>query len=97
MKIKKSLLAVAGCSLVLCFTVVTAVSASSIGDAVKTACTKCHSSKRICLMIGAKDKTGWKATVKMMVGKGAQLDPSRIDAAADYLAGLAPGTGTVCQ
>lgn len=71
--------------------------ASDIGTTVKKACTTCHSSKRICLNLGVKDAGAWKATVNRMVDNGARLSGGEVDAAASYLAGLAPGTGTVCE
>ncbi len=71
--------------------------ASGIGGVVKTACTKCHSSKRICLNVGAKNLDMWKATVKTMVRKGAQLPADKINAAASYLTNLKPGAGEICQ
>lgn len=73
------------------------VGASEIGDTVKNACSMCHSTKRVCLNLGVKSGAAWKATVTKMVAKGAQLKADEIDMAAGYLAGLAPGTGTVCQ
>lgn len=86
-----------GCTAAFGLAMTVAVSAGDIGGAVKTACSTCHSTKRICLNIGVKNAKAWKATVTDMVGKGAQLPANRIDEAADYLTGLAPGTGTVCK
>ena len=60
-------------------------------------CSRCHSPKRICLNLGVKSAPAWKATVEKMVGKGAQLPTDKIEAAAGYLSGLAPGEGTLCQ
>jgi len=71
--------------------------AADVGATIQSVCSKCHSTKRICLNVGAKDRAGWEATVKAMVAKGARLSPADIGPAADYLSGLAPGTGTVCQ
>lgn len=71
--------------------------ASDIGDTVKQVCSRCHSTKRICLNVGVKSASAWKSTVTQMVGKGAQLPADKIEAAVGYLSGLAPGTGSVCQ
>lgn len=71
--------------------------ASDMGNAVKQACSSCHSTKRICLNAGVKSAEAWKATVEKMVAKGAGLPADQIDAAADYLTALAPGTGPVCE
>lgn len=71
--------------------------AADIGNTVKKACTACHSSKRICLNLGVKDGPAWKSTVQRMVSNGARLDGGQVDAAVQYLTGLAPGTGTVCE
>lgn len=73
------------------------VGAGDIANTVGSACTKCHSSKRICLNLGAKSKNLWKVTVTNMVRKGAKLPADQIDAAADYLAGLKPGQDPICQ
>jgi len=88
---------VAACAVVLMFVMASVVGASSVGDTVDQVCSRCHSKRRICLNIGVKTEAAWKATVKKMVDKGAQLSPDKVDAVAGYLAGLAPGTGTVCQ
>lgn len=82
---------------VLALFLVTMAGASDIGDTLKNTCSRCHSTKRICLNVGVKDASAWKSTVTRMVGKGAQLPTDQIGAAADYLSGLKPGTGSVCQ
>lgn len=82
---------------VMVFSVAGIVGASDIGGVVKQACTKCHSSKRICLNLGVKSGPAWQSTVKKMVGKGAQLPGERVEEAASYLSGLAPGAGPLCQ
>lgn len=71
--------------------------AADIGQTVRQACARCHSPKRICLNLGVKSDAAWKATVARMVEKGAQLPADQVEAAAGYLSGLAPGTGTVCE
>jgi len=71
--------------------------AADIGTTVKKTCTACHSSKRICLNLGVKDGPAWKSTVTRMVGNGARLANDQIGDFANYLAGLAPGTGTICE
>ncbi|WP_147820343.1 hypothetical protein [Salidesulfovibrio onnuriiensis] len=80
------------CVLVLGFAVV-AVNAQSGGD-VSAACSSCHNLKRVCLMVGSKDKAGWEKTINRMVANGASV--GNPGAMAGYLAGLAPGTGP-CQ
>lgn len=71
--------------------------ASDIGASVKEACSRCHSTKRICLNLGVKSEDAWKATVTKMVSKGAQLSSDKIDTAASYLTGLTPGAAPLCQ
>lgn len=71
--------------------------ATDIGHAVKTNCTRCHSSKRICLNVGVKSKSAWESTINKMIGKGAKLPQSRVGEAVDYLSTLKPGTGPLCQ
>lgn len=83
-------------SMVLCLGVAV-TSASDIGALVKEKCSVCHSTKRICKSIGIKDAAGWNKTIKRMLAKGAPLPSDQVGAAAGYLTGLAPGTGTVCQ
>lgn len=72
-------------------------SASDIGGVVKSACTRCHSSKRICLNVGVKSNSLWKATVMNMVRKGAKLPADQVGAAVNYLTNLKPGQGPLCQ
>lgn len=72
-------------------------SASDMGDRIADTCSQCHSTKRVCKMIGIKDSAAWTKTLTRMVGKGAQLPASDIGNAAAYLDSLAPGTGPVCQ
>jgi len=91
---KKQYILVAG---VLAACLVGTAVASDIGTTVKKACTACHSSKRICLNLGAKDAGAWKSTISRMVDNGARLSGGQVDAATNYLVGLAPGTGTVCE
>lgn len=88
---------VAACIVVLMVAMAGIVGSSEIGDTVKNACSMCHSTKRVCLNLGVKSEAAWKSTITKMVAKGAQLQDNGIDVAAGYLAGLAPGTGSVCQ
>ncbi len=85
------------CILVMLFALAGVGGASDMGETVKQACSRCHSTKRICLNVGVKSTEGWKSTVTKMVSKGAQIPADQIDAAADYLSGLAPGDGPLCQ
>lgn len=70
---------------------------ADIGEVIKTNCSRCHSTKRICLALNFKKKAAWEKTVGRMVSKGAQIPPNRVAETVDYLAGLKPGTGTVCE
>jgi len=97
MKYGKLKFGLAACAIVLMFAMAGVVGASDIGATIKQTCSRCHSTKRICLNLGVKNKASWKSTVNKMVGKGAKLPADQIDAAVGYLSGLAPGTGTVCQ
>jgi len=97
MTFRKARYALAGCAVVVGFTLAGMAGASDMGQTVKQTCSRCHSPKRICLNLGVKNDAAWKATVTRMVQKGAQLPANQIDAATAYLAGLAPGTGTVCE
>ncbi|MUM78554.1 hypothetical protein GKC30_12995 [Pseudodesulfovibrio sp. F-1] len=97
MTLRKTRYALAGCAMAGIFALAGMAGASDIGQTVKQACSRCHSPKRVCLTVGVKNDAAWKATVARMVQKGAQLPADRIDAASAYLAGLAPGTGTVCE
>ena len=73
------------------------LAAADAGKLVMERCTVCHNSKRICLMLGMKDKAAWSGTIMAMVGKGAKLSAEEQDLAADYLAGLASGAAPVCR
>lgn len=97
MKRIKRQYALAACACVMFFSLAATTGASNIGAVVKKACSRCHSTKRICLNVGVKSEAAWKATIRKMVGKGAKLPVDRIDAAATYLSNLAPGSGSVCQ
>lgn len=70
--------------------------AGDVGAKVASACSACHDNARVCKNLGIKDKDAWANTVARMVAKGAALDAAQTQAAIDYLAGLAPGTGSVC-
>ncbi len=83
--------------LVAVFALAGTVGAAGLDSLVKQACTKCHSSKRICLNVGAKSEALWKVTVVNMVKKGATLPTDKIDATANYLNTLQPGAGKICE
>lgn len=74
-----------------------AAGASDIATVVNSACIKCHSPKRVCLMLGVKSREAWQGTVRHMVAKGAKVPAERVDEAADYLAGLPRGAAPFCQ
>ena len=97
MKLGKFRYGAAVCIIVLMVAMAGIVGASGIGETVKNACSMCHSNKRVCLNLGVKSEADWKATITEMVDQGAQLETGEIGAAARYLAGLAPRTGSVCQ
>lgn len=97
MMVRKVRYVLAGCVVAGVVALAGAGGASDIGQTVKQSCSRCHTTKRICLNLGVKSDVAWKATVARMVDKGTQLPVDQIDAAAGYLSGLAPGTGTVCE
>ena len=84
-------------SVLLLLTVSWAAHAADIGSTVKQSCTRCHSAKRICLNVGVKSADGWKSTINRMLGKGAQLSASQASQAVNYLSGLKPGSGPLCN
>lgn len=96
MKMQKWVGGLSALVFVAMFSLAATVGAADIATQVQAACTKCHSPKRICLNLGAKNQTLWKGTITTMVGKGAQLPHDRIDAAAAYLANLKPGESAIC-
>ncbi|WP_319471187.1 hypothetical protein [uncultured Pseudodesulfovibrio sp.] len=71
--------------------------ASNMGNLVNKACSPCHSTKRICLNVGVKSEKAWVATVQRMVDAGAPLGADMVAPVASYLAGMAPGSGPVCD
>lgn len=97
MMVRKIRYVLAGCVVAGVVALAGAGGASDIGQTVKQTCSRCHTTKRICLNLGVKSDAAWKATVTRMVGKGAQLPADQIGAVAGYLTGLAPGGGTVCE
>jgi mono/diheme cytochrome c family protein len=97
MMVRKVRYVLAGCMVAGVVALAGVGGASDIGQTVKQTCSRCHTTKRICLNLGVKSDVVWKATVTRMVGKGAQLPDGQIDTVAGYLAGLAPGTGAVCE
>ncbi len=64
---------------------------------VMTACTACHSTRRICDNLGEKDREEWTRTVTEMVSRGADVAGQDIAAVAEYLANLEPGSEPVCR
>lgn len=53
-------------------------------DILENNCEECHGPERIVEKAWTKDK--WRATVKDMVSRGAELKPEEIDTLVDYLA-----------
>lgn len=75
-----------------------AVSASANSvETIQQKCTVCHTANRICLNLGVKSEAGWKATVEMMVARGANLKPEQVDSTIKYLFTLKPGTNGLCD
>lgn len=74
-----------------------AANAADIGTVVQDACRKCHSTKRICLMLGKKSAESWERTVQTMISKGAKVPVERKGEAAEYLADLSPGSEIFCR
>ncbi len=73
-----------------------AVGADDMGEGLSRACSSCHSARRVCRMLGAKDSKGWEKTVRRMVENGADISQDSVGAIADYLDNLKPGTGPMC-
>jgi hypothetical protein len=87
----------AGCLGAALCVLVGVAGAADMGQTVSQACSRCHSTKRICMNQGVKSEAAWKATVAAMIDKGAQLPAGQAAAAAAYLAGLASGAGPLCR
>lgn len=87
----------AACACVVAFMFAAVAGASDIAEVTNKACTKCHSSKRICLNLGVKSGPAWKENVAKMVTKGAKIPKDRVEEAAMYLAGLEPGSTPLCD
>jgi hypothetical protein len=64
---------------------------------VKTACTACHDTQRICDALGNKDKDAWVRTVNRMAGKGAAIDKNSVPQVVDFLSSLKPGSQPICK
>lgn len=94
---KRSIATMAGAVLCVSLFSAGACASSDLGEELGSTCSSCHSTKRICRFQGIKDAEAWKETVERMIGNGADLSESRIDEAAAYLNGLAPGTGPFCE
>ncbi len=74
-----------------------AAATAGSGDDVASACSSCHNLKRVCRMIGSKNKAGWEKTISRMIKAGAAVSPAKVGPFAGYLANQKPGTGPVCQ
>lgn len=72
-------------------------SASDIGEVVKTSCSSCHNTARVCAKLGQRDAETWKMTIMRMKANGARLPAERVDEAAAYLGGLEPGNSSLCN
>jgi hypothetical protein len=64
---------------------------------VRERCVTCHDSRRICRMLGARDRLGWFETVARMVKNGARLSPAETEAVASHLAGSGKNEPGLCQ
>lgn len=71
--------------------------AADMATDVQQACSACHSMKRICLTLAAKDHAGWQATVDRMVHMGAKLPADEIPAAVDYLTSTGADQAPFCR
>jgi uncharacterized protein (DUF2141 family) len=79
------------------FVALVAVAGAANGkDVVESTCDDCHSYDRICRNLG-KPEGFWKMTTDRMIVNGAPMSKAEADSAAVYLAGLAPGSKTVCD
>jgi hypothetical protein len=87
----------AGCVCAGLFALVGVCGAADMGGTVKQVCSRCHSTKRICLNLGVKSENAWKSTVAKMVEKGAQLPAGQVDATASYLSQQPPDSGAFCD
>ncbi len=67
------------------------------GAVVKERCTVCHDTKRICRMLGARDRQGWFETATRMVKNGARVNPAEVEAVASHLAKLPKGDPSLCK
>lgn len=90
-------LLVAGICLLLVLGLAPAAQTADMGAKIGQTCSACHSTKRICLNLGAKGKDAWKVTLDRMVGMGAQIPSDRVAEAADYLSGLQQGEAPFCR
>ena len=64
---------------------------------VRERCVTCHDSRRICRMLGARDRLGWFETVTRMVKNGARLNPAETEAVASHLARSGKNEPGLCQ
>lgn len=97
MKFSKVQYWLAACVCLSMFSLAAVAGASDVSAVVQKACTKCHSSKRICLNLGVKSSDAWKTTVQNMVKKGAMIPSDSVEEAAMYLAKLDPGSAPICE
>lgn len=60
-------------------------------------CVTCHDSRRICRMLGARDRLGWFENVTRMVKNGAQLTPAEVEAVSTYLSKAVKDAPGLCK
>lgn len=63
---------------------------------VQAACTRCHTTQRICSLLGVENANGWRAIVNRMVLHGAVLSPEQATQVGDYLGSL-DGSAPFCR
>lgn len=59
-------------------------------------CVSCHSNQITCINLG-EDRAYWDKTVARMVNKGMDMSDEEQDLVSEYLTGLEPGAGPVCE
>ncbi len=60
-------------------------------------CVTCHDSRRVCRMLGARDRQGWFENVTRMVKNGARLNPAEVEAVATYLSRTGKNDPGLCK
>lgn len=73
------------------------LSASDAAKTVASACTRCHSTERICRNLNVFDGARWEATVARMHGKGAAISGAQVGEVAAYLASTTPTEAPFCN